>query len=168
MSRPIDYRIIIGFDAETVFAAMADPEYLRARLQRLGGPGAALLEHSADGGGVRYRLRQGLEKDVLPAVVQSLVGGNLVIERTESLHPDGAGGFRGDVGVDVPGAPVTAGGSMTLRDAAGGSEFVVHAEVTVGVPLFGGRIEGVVAEQVQKLLAAETGFTGEWLAAPGR
>lgn len=168
MSRPIDYRTIVSFDAERVFAAMADPEYLRARLQQLGGPGAALLEHSEDGDGVRYRLRQGLEKDALPAIVQSLVGGNLVIERTETLHPDPAGGYRGDVGVDVPGAPVTAGGSMSLRDATGGSEFAVHAQVTVRVPLLGGRIEGVVAEQVQRLLAAETAFTGEWLAAPGR
>jgi Protein of unknown function (DUF2505) len=167
MSRPIDYRTVVPFPAERVFAAMADPEYLRARLRQLGGPGAELLEHSADAGGVRYRLRQGLEKDVLPAIVQSLVGGNLVIERTESLRPD-AGGYHGDVDVDVPGAPVIADGSMSLRDVDGGSEFAVHAQVSVRVPLLGGRIEGVVAEQVQKLLAAETGFTREWLAALNR
>ncbi len=168
MSRPIDYRTTLPFDTDEVFAAMADPEYLRARLQQLGGPGAALLEHAPDGAGVRYRLRQGLDKDVLPPVVESLVGGNLVIERTETLQPDGAGSYRGDVEVAVPGAPVVASGSITLRDAVEGSEFVVSARVEVRVPLFGGRIEGIVAEQVERLLAAETAFTREWIAAHQR
>ena len=39
----------------------------------------------------------------------------------------------------------------------------MQADVTVNVPLIGGRIEETVAEQVRKLLAAETEFTREWL-----
>jgi hypothetical protein len=54
---------------------------------------------------------------------------------------------------------------MRLADVNGtGSELVVHADVTVKLPLIGGKIEGVVAEQVRSLLAAETAFTLEWLA----
>ena len=41
------------------------------------------------------------------------------------------------------------------------------ATVTVNVPLFGGRIEETVAEQVRTLLAAETAFTQEWLRLQG-
>ncbi|WP_214401200.1 DUF2505 domain-containing protein [Pseudonocardia lacus] len=164
MPRPIDYRCTSPYAAERMHAAMADPEYLRARLARMGGKGAELLEHSATGDGVRYRLRQGLDKDLLPSIVQSLVPGDLVIERAETLRPDPAGGYRGDVDVRVPGAPVTAGGRLRLTDVGGGSEFAVRAEVTVEVPFLGGKIESIVAEQVQKLLASETGFTKEWIA----
>jgi len=165
MPRQIDYRSTSPFTAEQVFGAMADPDYLRARLQHLGGPGAALLKHAAEDGGVRYTLRHGLDNDALPGIVQSLVGGDLVIERTESVRRDGAG-YRGNVEVSVPGAPVAAAGTMTLRDAPGGSEFAVRAEVTVRVPLVGGRIEATIGEQVQRLLAAETEFTRTWLSGP--
>jgi hypothetical protein len=164
MARPIDYRSPLPFPAAPTAAAMGDADYLRARLEKLGGPGAALLEHTRDGAAVRYKLRQGLEAELLPPVVQSMVGGNLVLERTETIEPDG-NGFRGTVDVFVPKipVPVTAGGTMTLRDDVEGSQFAVRAQVSVGVPLVGGRIEKVVAEQVGRLMAAETEFLRHWL-----
>jgi hypothetical protein len=142
---------------------MVDAEYLRARLQRLGGPGAALLEHQADPTGARYRLRQGLDKSALPPLVQNVVPANLVLERTETIRPVGPGRYEGTVDVHVPGAPVTAAGRMQLHEGAGGSEFTLQADVTVHLPLIGGRIEEIVVEQVRNLMAAETEFTREWL-----
>jgi hypothetical protein len=167
MARPIDHRSTSPYPADQVFAAITDPEYLRARLRRLGGSQAALLEHHPDGDGVRYRLRFGLDEDVLPGVVRSMIGAALVVERAESVHPAPGGGYRGDVEVSVPNAPVpvSANGSMRLRDLPDGSEFAVHADVAVRVPLIGGRIEDIVAEQVGQLLAAEDAFTREWLGA---
>ena len=53
---------------------------------------------------------------------------------------------------------------MRLADTAAGSELVIRADVVVRVPLLGGKIEAVIADQVQQLLAAETAFTLEWLA----
>jgi Protein of unknown function (DUF2505) len=163
MARQIDFRSPLPHPAETVYATMVDAEYLRARLQRLGGPGAALLEHRVDPAGVRYRLRQGLDRSALPPVVQNLLPGNLVIERTETIRPAGPGRYEGTVDVQVPGAPVTAVGRMQLHEGAGGSEFALQADVTVHLPLIGGRIEETVVEQVRNLMAAETEFTREWL-----
>jgi hypothetical protein len=163
MSRPIDYRSTSPFPAERMYAAMADPQFLRDRLARIGGKGAELLEHTPDGDGVRYRLRQGLDRHLLPPLVQTLIPGDLMIERVESLGPDTIGGYRGDVDVRVPGTPVTARGAMRLADVAAGSEFAVRAQVTVNVPFLGGKLETMIAEQVVKLLDVETGFTREWL-----
>jgi hypothetical protein len=53
---------------------------------------------------------------------------------------------------------------MTLRPAAGGSEFTLHADVSVRVPLIGGRIEASVGDQVRQLLISESEFAREWLA----
>jgi hypothetical protein len=163
MARQIDFRSPLPHPTDVVYATMVDAEYLRARLQRLGGPGAALLEHQADPAGARYRLRQGLDRSALPPVVQNLLPGNLVIERTETIRPAGPGRYEGTVDVQVPGAPVTAVGRMQLNEGAGGSEFVLQADVTVHLPLIGGRIEETVVEQVRNLMAAETEFTREWL-----
>lgn len=163
MPTQIDYRSPSSFPADEVYATMVDPDYLRARLTRMGGPGAELLEHTADPDGVRYRLRQGLDKAHLPPLVQSLVPGNLVIERTETVRRRGAGDYDGDVDVRILNTPVTAAGGMRLQDAAGGSEFAVRAEVSVPVPMIGSRIEVTIAEQVKNLLTAENAFTQQWL-----
>jgi hypothetical protein len=164
MSRSIDYRCTYPTEVGRTFATLADPVYLRARLAAVGGPDSELLEHARDGDGVRYRLRFALPNHVLPPIVQPLVGDRLVIERTESLHPDGDG-YRGDVAVAVPGAPVGAVGDMALRPAGSGSEFAVHADVTVRVPLIGGRIEESIAGNIRQLLVLESEFTRERLAA---
>ncbi|QYN36363.1 DUF2505 domain-containing protein [Pseudonocardia sp. DSM 110487] len=169
MSRQIDFRSVSPHPADEVYATMVDPDYLRARLERIGGPGANLLEHSADVQGARYRLRLGLDAKDLPAVVRSVLPGNLTIERNERWTRQDSGRYLGDVDVTIPGAPASATGGMRLRDLPeGGSELNVRADVRVSVPLIGGKIEGVVGEQVQRLLTAETAFTDEWLAQNAR
>jgi hypothetical protein len=169
MSRQIDYRSTSPHSADEVYATMVDPEFLRARLERIGGPGAGLLDHSADGGGARYLLRLGLDAKDLPSVVRSVLPGDVTIERNERWTRQDSGRYLGDVEVTIPGTPASATGGMRLRDLPdGGSELSVRADVRVSVPLIGGKIEGVVGEQVQKLLAAETAFTAAWLAGNGR
>jgi hypothetical protein len=166
MARSIDHHSVSGYPADQVYATLVDPEYLRARLEKLGGRGAELIEHRADADGARYRLRHGLAAEDLPSMVRNLLPGDIVIERTETLRRAGAGRYAGTVDVVIHGTPASAEGRMRLadQDGTGGSEFTVHADVTVKVPLLGGRIEGVVAGQVRNLLAAETAFTLDWLA----
>jgi hypothetical protein len=172
MARQVDFRSTLPQPADAVFAVMIDPEYLRARLRQIGGPGAELLEHTADADGARYRLRHGIDASALPPLVATLVSGNLVIERTETVRRQGSDGYGGQVDVLVPGTPVSAHGSSRLHDVSQtdgsrGSEFAVQAEVTVNVPLFGGRIEETIVGNIQQLLAAETAFTEEWLRRSG-
>jgi hypothetical protein len=165
MARSIDYRSTSQYPADEVYATMVDPDFLTARLAKIGGKGAELLEHTADAEGSRYRLRHGLDPKDLPPMVRSVLPGDIVIERTEIWTRQGAGRYAGESQVAIPGTPASALGGMRLRDIDGGqSELHVRADVTVRVPLVGGKIEGVVAEQVQNLLAAETQFTLAWLA----
>lgn len=163
MSRQIDYRSSSPHGADDVAAVMLDEEYLRARLVQLGGPGAELLAHEVHDGSGQYTIRHGVDEAALPSIVSSLVSGNLVIQRTESLRREAPGRYRGDVDVQIPGTPASAVGTLELRDTGSGSELLVRADVTVKVPFLGGKIEAVIADQVQQLLAAETAFTLEWL-----
>lgn len=164
MARSMDYRATSKHAADDVYATMVDKDYLTARLEKLGGRGARLLEHHADADGGRYTLRHGLAAGDLPPVVAALLPGNIVIERTETLRREEAGRYAGDVSVVVHGTPATAGGWMRLVDLpAGGSELRVHADVTVQVPFVGGKIEAIIADQISKLLDAETTFTLTWL-----
>ena len=163
MARSIDYRSTLAFPAEKVFATMTDEEYLRARLRELGGPGSDLLEHEAGPDGARYKLKQGLSEKDLPPIVGKVMQGDMSIQRTESLRATGPGNYGGDVDVAISGVPASASGTMRLADNGAGSEFEVHADVEVKVPLIGGKIEEIVAGQVRRLLEAETAFTVRWL-----
>jgi hypothetical protein len=166
MPRQIDYRSTSPHSADEVYATIVDPDYLRARLKQIGGPGAALLEHTADVEGARYRLRHGVDAKNMPSMVRHVMpGDHITIERTEQWTRQDSGNYLGDVQVAMPGTPAFAAGGMRLRDLPdGGSELNVKADVTVSLPLIGGKIESMVAGQLQNLLAEETAFTQQWLA----
>jgi hypothetical protein len=164
MSRQIDYHSTSTHPADVAYAVMVDPGFLRARLERIGGPGAGLLEHHVDAEGARYRLRHGLDAKDMPSVVRSVLTGTITIERTEHWTRRDDGHYLGDVQVTIADAPASATGGMRLRDLPdGGSELQVRADVTVKVPLIGGKIEDIIAKQVQNLLTAESAFTQKWL-----
>jgi hypothetical protein len=164
MSTQFDYRSTSTYPSDEVYATMVDPDYLRARLEQIGGPRAALLEHSADTGGARYRLRHGLDPKVLPSVVRTILPGEVSIERDETWRRGGAGDYTADVRVTIPGTPGRATGTMRLRDTDGGSELYIQIEVTVDVPVLGSTIEGMVSGHVKGLLASESAFTQDWMA----
>lgn len=166
MSRQSEYRATPQYSAEQVFTTMVDPDFLRERLAKIGGKDAALLEHTADADSARFRLRQGLDARDLPQIVRNLLSGDIVIERTETWTRFGPGDYRGGAQVEITGTPASAVGTMSLHDAGAGSEFVVRTDVTVRVPIIGGTIEGMVAEQVKGLMGLETDFMIEHIAQP--
>lgn len=168
MARRIEHRSTSEWPASQVHAALIDLDYLRERLAELGGTRNELVEHAVDGDAVRFEVRQGVRTDSLPPVARTVVGaGDLVIDRSESWRREQDGHYTGEIAAEVAGVPCTVAGSMWLRDLTTGtdaSEFLVEGEVRVNVPFVGGKLEDLVADQVQKLLAAEERFTTEWLA----
>lgn len=163
MSSQFDYRSTSSYPADEVYATMVDPDFLRTRLEQIGGPGAGLLEHRTDLETAGYRLRHGLDAKHLPSMVRNVLPNQFSIERSERWRREGAGHYTGAVDVTIPGAPGSATGVMRLRDTEEGSVLHIRIEVTIKVPMIGGRIESTVASQVQSLLASESAFTQEWL-----
>lgn len=166
MSTRFEHRATFSAPASTVYSALVDREFLEDRLRQLGGKNAALLEYSV-GGEARLRMRQGMDAERLPGAVRTILKGDLVVDRAEQWHPDGAA-FAGTGRVSISGVPGEITSRIRVTDlAGGGSELVNTAEVRVGIPLIGGKLESVIAEHVGNLLAAEAEFTGKWLAARG-
>ena len=163
MSRQFDYRATPPHPATAVFAAMVDADCLRARLAKLGGRNAALLEHDADAEHARFRVQHGLDPEDMPSAVRSFLPSDFVIIRLETWRRDDDGRYTGMADVQVPHTPADASGQMGLRDANPGSELRIRTDVAVKVPLVGGRIEESVGAQILKLLASETAFTLDWM-----
>lgn len=174
MARPIRYRAVSENPAERVFETLVRQDYLEKRLAELGGKGAALLQHEAGPEEppterAEYTVRQGVDRRRLPSVLQKVISGDLVIERLESWRRTAPGRYDGTFRANVPGAPSKIGGTLRLVDLADigdgrpGSELVLDGTAQVSIPLIGGKIESVIAEQVQQLVERETRFTLSWL-----
>ena len=162
MPTRFEHRATFPAPAASVYSALVDRGFLEERLRVLGGKSDAVTEYTRTGDEVTYRLRQGIEAEKLPGAVRSLLKGDLVVEREESWQPDG-GGYAATGRATISGVP----GEIKSRSRLAGGELVITAEVRVGIPLVGGKLEGVIAEQVRKLLAAESELAGKWLAERG-
>lgn len=167
MSTRFEHRATFSAPAAAVHSALVDRAYLVQRLQDLGGRGAELIEHTTSGDEVHFQLRQGVAAERLPGAVRSLLKGDLIVEREERWRADGTG-FAAVGKATIDGVPGEINSRTRLADRPdGGCEQVITAEVRVGIPLVGGKLESVIAQHVGKLMAAESEFTGKWLAGPG-
>lgn len=172
MARRIEHRSTSEWPASRVHAALIDIDYLKDRLRDLGGTKTELLEHAVTEDHVHFQLRQGVSVDSLPPVARTVVGDDPMIDRSESWRCEEDGHYTGEIAAEVSGVPCSITGSMWLRDLAAPigtgensqvSEFVVEGTVRVNVPFLGSKLEDMVADQVQKLLASEEQYTSEWL-----
>ncbi|GAA4850189.1 DUF2505 domain-containing protein [Actinomycetospora corticicola] len=154
MARPIEHDASFPHPPDVVVGALTDDAFLNARLAELGGKDAALVSHDGD----RIVLRQGVPVEFLPSVVRRFTGDDLVLDRTENWH-----GTTADVQVDVRGLPGSITGTQEVVPDGEGSRLTVRARTEVPVPMVGGKIEGVVAEQVSELLRWEADFLRRWL-----
>lgn len=164
MPRPIRFRFRYAAPADRVYGALVDRSYLDARLATMGGKDAAVVELTSDADGARYVLHQGVGAEQLPGSVARILPGDLVIERAETWQRGGPGRYEGTVSATVRGAPGKIDGVLSLVDVDGGSEYGLDGEAKVDVPLLGGAIEAMVAEQITKLIDGEARFTEDWLA----
>lgn len=163
MSRPIRYSFRYPSAADAVFGVLTDREFLEARLARIGGPGAGLVEHSATPESARMVFLQGVSRDYLPAPVRRLLPGDLRIERTETWRLVAPGRYAGEIGGRVKDAPGQVAGTLALTGDTGSSEYRLDATAKVNVPLVGGKVEELISEHLNKLIDRESRFAQEWL-----
>jgi hypothetical protein len=163
MASSLEHRSTFPAPATVVYSTLVDEAFLSERLRSIGGKGAALLDHSRTGDRTAFRMRQGVDASRLPGAVRSILNGDLVVEREERWEPAGAE-YAGTSQVTISGMPAEIRGRQRVAPRGDGTDLVVTAQVKVSIPLIGGKLERVVAEQVGKLLAAEAEYAEKWLA----
>lgn len=163
MASRIEHRTTFSADLATAWDAVAGEEALRERLEQIGGDDAELLEYVAAATGVRYKLRQGISSDKLPSAVRTLHRGDLVVEREQTWTTSGDA-YTGEAKASVHGVPGEIIAKTSLTGDGERTTLVNSGHVKVRIPLVGGKLETVIAEQVTKLLEREAEFVAKWLA----
>lgn len=163
MASRIEHRAEYTSGVAAVYAAQSDEDALRARLEHLGGTSEGLREHQRTADGVRYVLLQGIAAEKLPQAVRTLHKGDLVVHREHTFTADGDG-YQGTIAAHVDGVPGRITARTEITTSSAGTVQRTTGEVKIQMPLVGGKLEGVVAEQVTRLLQMEAEFTSSWLA----
>lgn len=152
-----------------VYALFTDAEFVQARMVAGGGidPKVVSVDGVGSGvgaagdgfaGGATIVTQQSIPASVLPSMVATMMAGDPVTERSETWRPDGDG-YTADFSLVVKGAPASLKGTMRLTPSAGGTTFTVEGAATVPIPLFGPKLEGVIAEQITTVLGSEGEYT---------
>lgn len=167
MSSRIEHHAEFPHPLDQVLSALSSEESLLDQLEQIGGHDAKLLSHEPTDTGVSYRLQQGIPSDKLPSAMRTLHSGDLMVNREQTWRRVDDGRVIGDSIASVGGVPGEIKAKTELTATASGTSFKVSGEVKVRIPLIGGKIERVIAENVVRLLKHECTFHAERLAPSG-
>lgn len=164
MSRSLALSLDTPVGVDEILTAFADKDYWQARLAAFDGGTATLNSLTVDSDrSVRAALTVSLFANRLPKIVTALVPGEFEMARTESWHPVDGGTASGAIAVKVPGAPVSATGTVSLVPVGSGSRLDFRAGVRVNIPLVGGQVESFIVSRLGDEIAAVQRFTNNWI-----
>ena len=157
---PTPLKVTQQYDAPAadVFALFNNRDFIQARLDDSGALDPQVMAVDSTDDGVTIVTRQSIPASVLPSMVASMIQGDPATERTETWKVDGDG-YTADFLLTVKGAPATIKGTMSLTNVGSGSTLNVVGAAAVPIPIFGSKIEGVIAKQITELLASEETYT---------
>jgi hypothetical protein len=95
----------------------------------------------------------------VPSFAKKLVGDGVRIVQREQWTGD-----KADLHVSIPGRPGEMTGTIALTEAGGTTRETVDCEISVHMPLVGGKIERLIQEMLLKALRNEGRVGREWLA----
>lgn len=148
-----------GATPEQVHAMLADPAFREQVCEFQGFPKHIVTIDGAGGAGMHVRVDQYRPATEVPAFAKKLVGDeiNILQEERWSSTTEAA------LDVTIPGKPGAMHGTVRLVGDERGTTETVTAEVTVSIPLVGGKLESFIAEMLLKALRAENRVGRDWL-----
>lgn len=112
------------------------------------------------GTGRTVEIRQVQATSGVPGFARKVVGEETTLVQTERWTSPTAA----TVEVDLPGKPGEMTGGISLAETDGGVTETVTLDISVGIPLVGGKLEGLMADLMTKALKAENRVGRDWLA----
>lgn len=144
---------------EEVVAMYLTPDYQQRRFRSFVVEGSESVAVE----GERITFSGTARPELLPAAASRFVKGALHISFTEEWTRDEAGA-RSRTRVTVDGAPVSVEATSTLTPSDAGCTREVRGNLSVRVPLLGGRIEKEAVAHLGRVVEREQALAANWLA----
>lgn len=147
----------LAYDAsvEEVSAMLQDPAFRERVLERM-----RVIRGDAKVQDAVVTIEQWQTAKGLPSFATRLVGDEIHILQVERWTATD----HADVDVTIPGKPGEMQGSVDLAPSGTGTVETIDLEITVRIPLVGGKIESLIADMLAQALDTEHRTGREWLA----
>lgn len=153
MSKHLTKELVYDASLEQVRAMLHDPAFREAVLER-----QKVVRGSVTVEGDVVHVDQVQASAGLPSFVTKIVGNEIHIVRVERWRDDHA-----EIEFSTPGRPGEITGRSRLAVVGGQTVHTVTMDISVRVPLIGGKVEGVVATMLAKAYDKEHAVGQEWL-----
>jgi uncharacterized protein YndB with AHSA1/START domain len=160
MMTSMKFRHELSYDASPaeVFEMLADPGF-RKQVGEALEVVSADISLERDGDGFRLTNDQVQRTEGLPPFAKKIAGDTTRVIQTEEWSSPTGGTLR----IDAPGKPTSMAGTIELVPDGAGTVEVVELEIKAKVPLVGGKLEGLMAEQVRDGMDTEREVGRAWL-----
>jgi Protein of unknown function (DUF2505) len=147
---------------QQIMAMMQDSGYASAKYTELGDVKFEVKSHEPDDNGLNVTVDREVNAN-LPDMAKKVLGETNQMVQSEVWRADGDS-FVGNMTIDSPGKPITITATNVIKPVGDGSDWTVDFEIKASVPLIGGKIEKMVAEETKASLVKEFAFNQDWLA----
>lgn len=140
--------------AATVIRMFVDRDYVERKYRLLDVSDFAItdLQKQGDDFAVSFQFRAAGQSNI-PEFARKLVGETIRVKQVERWNSKT---LRGSIDIEIAGAPAKVQAAMQLvASAADSSVLKFDWTVHCGVPLLGGKVEKVIADDVQRRVAAD-------------
>ncbi|KNA93314.1 DUF2505 domain-containing protein [Gordonia sp. w5E2] len=162
MAREFEVEVSSSATPEQILAAFGRTEYWHDRFAEFDNH-TVLDDLTVDGGRTEVVTVQDLGHDALPSLLTKVYRRGLTIRTTETWVTVEKDVVRGELVVEVTGAPGSGGGTAEIAPDGDGSRMTFSGVVAVPVPLLGGKIESHVAQEFTLHIPVIQEFTTEWV-----
>lgn len=133
--------------AATVIRMFGDRAYFERKYQQVGAWDIEVLDHQKTDQRFSITVRYTIKSEAgLPDFAKKFIGDSSVITQTDAWDLVKK---TGRIDAEIKGAPVKVSAEMTLKDEGQGAANQLKWTVSCGIPLLGGKLEKIVAEDIQ-------------------
>ena len=148
--------------AATVLKMFSDRAYFERKYKDLGGWDIEVLECEKTATKFRIKCRYSMKSNVpLPEFAKKFVPDTASITQVDAWDLKT---MTGRLEAEIKGAPVKVAADMTLKADGKGSANHLKWNISCGIPLIGGKIEKIVADDIQAKAAADISVSRKILA----
>lgn len=143
-----------------VAAMLADPAFREEVCRNQRATSYEVSVEGTPGDPMQVRIEMQQPTDTVPSFAKKIVGASTTILQTETWSSVD----HAEIHVSIPGKPGEMVGTAVLAEAGGVTTETVTLDVTVRIPLVGGKIEDLIAKLLGSALRAEERTGKAWLA----
>lgn len=159
MSKRLVHEMTYDAPVEAVTAMLADPAF-REEVCRYQGVLRQKVDIERVGEGIHVTIDQWQSTSGVPSFAKKIVGEETNIVQKEIWTTP----TLGDITVEIPGKPGDMTGTARVEEQGGRTVETVDLTIKVGIPLVGGKIEGLISDLLLKALKAENKVGRDYLA----